>query len=81
MDIEIRKAELSDVPAIAGILRELGWFDRIMNETPAETQVHIADQLKLCQADESHSVFVAITADAAVVGYVSAHWLPYLIHM
>ena len=80
MEIEICKAEQSDVSGIAEILRELGWFAHITAETPAETRVHIADQLKLCQADDSHSVFVARTAGEAVLGYVSVHWLPYLIH-
>ncbi|MGB8213149.1 MAG: GNAT family N-acetyltransferase [Anaerolineales bacterium] len=80
MEIEIRKAEQSDVPAIAKILRELGWFAHITTETPAETQAHIARQLVLCQTDDSHLVFVAEAANGEVVGYVSVHWLPYLIH-
>ena len=80
MEIEICKAEQSDVPGIAEILRELGWFADITAETNTQTRVHIANQLKLCQADDSHSVFVARAADEAVLGYISVHWLPYLIH-
>ena len=80
MEIEICKAEQRDLPGIAEILRELGWFAQITAETPAETQVQIANELKLCQADDSHCVFVARAAGEAVLGYVSVHWLPYLIH-
>jgi len=80
MEIEICKAEQSDLAGIAEILRELGWFAHITAETPGETQGHIANQLKLCQADDSHSVFVARAAGGVVLGYVSVHWLPYLIH-
>ena len=80
MEIEICKAEQSDVAGIAEILRELGWFADITAETPAETQAHIANELKLCQADDSHCVLVARAAGEAVLGYVSVHWVPYLIH-
>ena len=80
MEIEICKAEQSDVAGIAEILRELGWFDEIMAETPAETRVHVANELKLCQGDDSHAVYVARAAGQAVLGYVSVHWVPYLLH-
>jgi GNAT superfamily N-acetyltransferase len=80
MEIEICKAEETDVDGIAEILRELGWFAEIMAETPAETQAHILNELKLCQADNSHAVFVARATGGAVLGYVSVHWVPYLLH-
>jgi GNAT superfamily N-acetyltransferase len=80
MEIEIRKAEKRDVPAIADILRGLSWFEHLAAETPAETQVHVGRELALCQSDDSHLVLVAEDASGEVVGYVSIHWLPYLIH-
>jgi GNAT superfamily N-acetyltransferase len=80
MDIEIRKAQPRDVPAISRILRELGWSKHMTAEKPEETQTHIARQLARCQADDSHLVLVAEAAEAEIVGYVSVHWLPYLIH-
>jgi len=80
MEIEICIAEQSDLPGIAEILQELGWFADITAETTAQTRAHIANQLKLCQADDSHSVFVARDAKEAVLGYVAVHWLPYLLH-
>jgi GNAT superfamily N-acetyltransferase len=80
MEIEICKAEQRDAAGIAKIVRELGWFDQMTAEPATETQAHIANALKLCQADDSHSVYVARAAGEAVVGYVAVHWLPYLIH-
>ena len=80
MEIEICLAELRDVAGIGEILRELGWFADITAKTPAETRMQIADELRLCQADESHSVWVARAAGEAVLGYVAVHWVPYLLH-
>ena len=80
MEIEICKAEQRDVAGIAEILRELGWFADITAEAPVETQARIANELKLCQADDSHAVFVARAAGEAVLGYISVHWNPYLLH-
>ena len=80
MEIEICLAEQSDVTGIGEILRELGWFADITAKTPEETRAQIADELRLCQADESHSVWVARAAGGAVLGYVAVHWVPYLLH-
>jgi len=80
MEIEICKAEQKDVLGIAEILRELGWFADITAETTAENCEQIANELKLCQADDSHNVWVARAADEAVLGYVAVHWVPYLLH-
>jgi GNAT superfamily N-acetyltransferase len=80
MEIEIRKAEERDIAGIGEIVRELGWFADINAEVPEETRTHITNEMKLCQADESHGVFVARATDGAVLGYVVVHWVPYLIH-
>ena len=80
MEIKICQAESRDIAGIAEILRDLGWFTRMSAETPVETQAHIASQLDLCQADGSHSVFVSRAEDETILGYVSIHWIPYLIH-
>jgi GNAT superfamily N-acetyltransferase len=74
----IRPAVESDVEAIATILRELGWFAHL-NEEPLEVaRERIGRHLSMCGADESHTVLVAQGPDGEAVGYVSAHWLPYL---
>ena len=80
MEITIRTMERSDVQAIAEILKEPGLFARIASEAPSETRTHIARQLALCQSDDSHLLMVAEQAGGEVVGYISVHWLPYLIH-
>jgi GNAT superfamily N-acetyltransferase len=80
MEIEICKAEERDIAGIGEIVRELGWFADITAEVPEETRTNIASEMKLCQADESHGVFVARATDGAVLGYVVVHWVPYLIH-
>ncbi|MGA2489073.1 MAG: GNAT family N-acetyltransferase [Anaerolineales bacterium] len=71
MEIKIREARQSDVPAITEILRELGWFAHMTAESPAATEAHVARQLALCQADKSHLVFVAEAAGEEVMGYIS----------
>jgi len=68
----IRPATEDDVPAIAAIVLELGWFSSV-NER------HIRRHLDMCNADESHTVLVAENSHGKVCGYITVHWLPYLI--
>ena len=35
--------------------------------------------LELCDADESHTVLVGEDEDGNAAGYISVHWLPYLL--
>lgn len=79
MNMQIRKAVLSDVPAIASLLRSLGFFARISAEAPEITKKRVTDHLTLASADDSHLVLVAETAQGEIAGYCAAHWLPYLI--
>lgn len=78
----IRRAKPADAPAIAAILRELveefGWFPLLKDEPAAETEARVARHLDLCLADDSHTVLVAENSAGAVIGYISVHWLPYL---
>jgi GNAT superfamily N-acetyltransferase len=77
-NVEIRRATINDAPAIATILRELGWVALVNEETAESTQKRVEHHLWLCLADASHSVYVA-EKEAEVIGYAAAHWLPYLI--
>ena len=79
MNIHIRSAEADDAPTIAELLRSLGLFAHITAEEPQVTEARVARQLTLCQADDSHSVFVAENPAGDIVGYGAVHWLPYLI--
>jgi GNAT superfamily N-acetyltransferase len=79
MDVQIRKADAADGPAIAELLRSLGLFARIQAEAPQMTQERVARHLALCAADDSHLVLVAQAPDGEIAGYGAVHWLPYLI--
>jgi ribosomal protein S18 acetylase RimI-like enzyme len=74
----VRPATPADVPAIAAILRGLGWFAFINDEATAKTETRVKKHLRLCMADDSHLVLVAEDAKGAIIGYVAVHWLPYL---
>jgi GNAT superfamily N-acetyltransferase len=78
-DYNVRSATPDDVPAVAAILRGLGWFSFTKNETTAETETRVSRHLRLCLGDDSHTVLVAEVAGGAVLGYAAVHWLPYLI--
>ena len=77
-NLEIRLATPADVPAIAALLRGLGWFAFINDEATARTETRAKKHLGLCMADDSHTVLVAEDAIGAVLGYAAVHWLPYL---
>ena len=77
-EINIRQAKSGDVKAIAVILRGLGWFTYMNEETLTDTERRITRQIDLCHADKSHTVLVAEDRGSVVVGYAAVHWLPYL---
>jgi GNAT superfamily N-acetyltransferase len=79
MNIQIRRAETKDAHGIAELLRSLGWFAHINREMPQITQARVVKHLALFNADDSHSVFVALPPTGEIVGYSAVHWLPYLI--
>jgi GNAT superfamily N-acetyltransferase len=78
MEFTIRKANPEDASALAALIRGLGMFAHISAEGPEATSVRVARHLALCLADDSHSVYVAVN-EGEITGYVSVHWLPYLI--
>ena len=79
MDIQIRKAEATDVPAISNLLRSLNLFAHINNEEAQSTQQRVLKHLALCTSDDSHLILVAQTLGGEITGYCAVHWLPYLI--
>jgi hypothetical protein len=76
--ISIREAAEHDAAAIGAMLRELGWFEHLSAETAQETEQRVRQLIVLCNADDSHSLYVAESSRSEVVGYASTHWLPYL---
>lgn len=77
MTADIRKAQSQDAVALANLLKSLGWFTHLTSEPSEAVESRIADHLALCNADASHSIYVA-EKDRKIVGYVAVHWLPYL---
>lgn len=78
MDFDIRHATVTDATALATFIRELGLFARLDDEDPPVTRARVMDHLRLCLADDSHTVLVATDGGGALLGYASVHWLPYL---
>jgi|SRR5579859_1674298 len=78
--IRIRAAVPADAPRLAELLRSIGWFTQINEESEASTRANVLAQLNRCLADSSHTISVAETSQGELVGYVSVHWLPYLLH-
>jgi GNAT superfamily N-acetyltransferase len=79
MAIDYRRAVPEDAERLLDLVRDIGWFPAI-NDTPRplaleRTRRHLA----LALADDSHSIHVAQGDDGRLLGYVMAHWLPYLI--
>jgi GNAT superfamily N-acetyltransferase len=80
VDILIRKAQAKDAGHIAEILRALGWFAHMNSEPYEATRARIAKHLELYNAEDSPSVYVAENVTGEIVGYVSVHWLLYLLY-
>jgi GNAT superfamily N-acetyltransferase len=78
-NIKTRKAVETDMPAIAEILRELGFFARINAEPAAATEQRVRHHFDLCCRNDDHSIYVAENDRDEVVGYAAVHWLPYLL--
>jgi GNAT superfamily N-acetyltransferase len=77
MSANIRRAGSQDTAALTDLLKSLGWFTHLTSEPDEVSQKRIAYHLALCNADTSHSVYVA-EAGEQIVGYIAVHWLPYL---
>lgn len=84
MTFQIRNAQPSDAPALADLVREIGFFAAINAEPAQATAERMPHILAQNLANDSHSIYVAVDdADAdpdRLLGYLSVHWLPYLIH-
>ena len=79
MDIQIRKATVSDVRGLTEVVRSLGYFAHVNAEAPQATQERISRHFALCLADDSHLILVAETPGGKIAGYGAVHWLPSLI--
>jgi len=78
MNVKIRKATVKDADGIVEVLKKA---DKTVYSAPtpyATTKERIASHINMCNADKSHTIYVAENETGHIVGYVSAHWLPYL---
>lgn len=75
---KIRIARLEDITAIATILRELGWFRHLEQETASETEERMRQHLQHCLSSNAHLLLVAESDKGDVLGYTSVHWISYL---
>lgn len=79
MDATIRPAQFADAAAITALILELGQFGHhFAGLSDAGAQQRVARLLEQCLSDASHSVYIAVGATGALVGYTAVHWLPYL---
>jgi len=78
MNIKIRKAAVEDAKGIADLLKKADMSVYTTHTPYNMTATSIAKHIKLCHADESHTIYVAENDPGQIIGYVGAHWLPYL---
>ena len=76
---QIRAARSDDAAGIADLIVRLGTFQHHFEGLSTDAiQQRVGKHLSFCLADDSHTVFVAVTAADRIVGYAAVHWLPYL---
>ena len=75
----LRPAELEDASAIAAILRETGWFPHLSEQGSEISESPLYKHLREGCAKDDNSVIVAEDPKGEIQGYISVHWLPYLI--
>lgn len=78
MTVQIRTVSAEDAPSLAGLLKDIGWFQSLKNEPIEAATRRVRRHIEQCLADNSHSLFVAEAPEGAILGYSSVHWLPYL---
>ena len=79
IEYSIRPAVLEDAPALAALMRDLGYFHRLEGESAQQTTENVTAELALSLAGEAHTVLVAArSGDGGLLGYASVHWLPCL---
>lgn len=80
MEFTIREATLEDAAQLTDLLREVGWRPDIQTMPLAQLTERVTRQLVRCLDNESHTIYVAIEAAGTIAGYVTVHWLPYLMY-
>jgi GNAT superfamily N-acetyltransferase len=72
--ITIRPVVGKDAPAIAGIIRRLGWFEHLANLSQEEHALQVAQAMAVFRESAYQTAWVAVLETEEVVGYTSVHW-------
>jgi hypothetical protein len=75
--LQLRTATVDDAEQLVSLLKDIGWFEASEGDIAEEPSQRVKAQLALTLADDSHAVYVAEDG-AAIIGYISVHWIPYL---
>ncbi|HEY7714541.1 MAG TPA: GNAT family N-acetyltransferase [Candidatus Binatia bacterium] len=75
--MQLRTATVDDAEQLVSLLKDIGWFEASEGDIAEEPSQRVKAQLALTLADDSHAVYVAEDG-AAIIGYISVHWIPYL---
>lgn len=78
LTIALRRANLDDAAGIASLLRSIDSLRYVRSSSDVEVEAFVNRELALWLADDSHAVYVATSRDT-IVGYLSVHWLPFLL--
>ena len=78
VSVKLRKVSIDDAGEIAALLKSIGWFEFLNKLSDDRAREHVRIQLQRCLADDSHAAYVAQSDNGETIGYVSAHWIPYL---
>ncbi|MGH7884861.1 MAG: GNAT family N-acetyltransferase [Thermodesulfobacteriota bacterium] len=77
--LKIRKAELKDAAAMAGILREIGWSEKRNSLTLEEVSAPIKTLIsKAINNPEDHTIYVAVNENDNTLGFTNVHWVPFI---
>jgi GNAT superfamily N-acetyltransferase len=75
--ITIREMELQDIPQIAQLLGEIGYFDHINHENLDDTIKNIKTQWNLVEKDALHHILIAVTKIGEIIGYCGMQIISY----
>ena len=69
--VHVRPAVQADAPVLSALIRGLGLFRRFDSESADTTGARVASHLRMCLADDSHTVLVAETPEGELAGYAA----------
>jgi GNAT superfamily N-acetyltransferase len=77
--IVVRAAKVEDAEDMARILREIGWSQKRNALNLEEVSRPIEELILHANEDqEGHTVMVAVDEGDRVIGFTSAHWVPFI---